>query len=72
VTATERRQLSPAEKAAAARKAGAKGRSAKPMSPNRRIFGYFGNTGRADTPAQRRRRLHKLGHLAALERRAAS
>lgn len=68
MTATERRKLSPAEKAAAARKAGAKGRSAKPMDPNRRIFGYLASTGRCDTPAQRRRRLHKLGRLAALER----
>ncbi len=41
---------------------------AKPMDPNRRIFSYLRDSGRADSPRQRRRRLHKLGRLAALER----
>jgi hypothetical protein len=40
-----------------------------PMSPNRRIIGYFKNTGNMETPRQLRRRKHKLGHLATLERR---
>jgi hypothetical protein len=40
---------------------------AKPMEPNDRFIGYM-NT-KWETPAQRRRRKHKLGHLAALERR---
>jgi hypothetical protein len=37
------------------------------MSPNHRTFGYLNGAG-FDTPAQQRRRKHKWGHLAALER----
>ncbi len=40
---------------------------ARPMSPNKRTFGYLNCYG-FDTPAQRRRRRKKWGHLAALER----
>ena len=43
--------------------------AAKPMDPNRRALSYFRNTGGWWTPRQERRRKHKLGHLAALERR---
>jgi hypothetical protein len=43
--------------------------TAKPMSPNRRAFGYLKATDRMDTPRQRRRRKQKLGRLAALELR---
>jgi hypothetical protein len=39
-----------------------------PMDPNSRVFGYVRDTGRFDTPAQRRRRRKKLGRLARLER----
>ncbi len=45
--------------------------NAKPMDLNRRIIGYLKDSDRSDTPRQRRRRKHKLGHLAALERRDA-
>lgn len=43
--------------------------AAKPMDPNQRVLRYLRNTDRWDTPRQTRRRKHKLGHLAALERR---
>ena len=41
MTATEKRQLSPAQKAALAREAGAKGRTAQPMSRSRRVAAYI-------------------------------
>lgn len=41
--------------------------TAKPLDPNSRAFGYM--NGKWETPRQRRRIKHKLGHLAALERR---
>ena len=46
--------------------------NAKPMDPNMRALGYVGATGTCDRPRQRRRRRHKLGRLAALERRTGS
>jgi hypothetical protein len=42
---------------------------AKPMDPNMRVMSYFKGSDRWDTPAQRRRRRRKLGHLASLERK---
>ena len=39
------------------------------MDPDKRVLRYAGGPGRFDTPRQRRRRKHKLGHLAALERK---
>jgi hypothetical protein len=41
----------------------------KPLDGNQRALNYLGQTERLDTPAQRRRKKHKYGHLAALERR---
>lgn len=41
----------------------------KPLDGNQRAANYLRQTGRLDTPAQRRRKKHKYGHLAALERR---
>jgi hypothetical protein len=42
---------------------------ALPMDPNQRIMNYVRSPGPVLTPRQNRRRMHKLGHLAALERR---
>lgn len=40
------------------------------MQPNTRAMNYFVQTDKVwPSPAQRRRRKHKLGHLAALERK---
>ena len=41
----------------------------KPFDPNHRVLSYYKNTGTWDKPVQRRRRKHKLGRLAAIEKR---
>jgi hypothetical protein len=45
--------------------------TAKPLNGNQRAINYLDQSDwkRGDTPAQRRRKKHKYGHLAALERK---
>ena len=43
--------------------------TAKPLNGNQRAMNYLRQTGRLDTPTQRRRKIHKYGHLAALEQK---
>ena len=71
MTATEKRRLTAAQKAAAAREAGAKARTAQPVNRIRRIAAYKapggrGNATHADlTPRQRRRVPRKARHAGA-------
>ena len=45
--------------------------TAKPLNGNQRAISYLNQSDwkRSDTPRQRRRKIHKYGHLAALEQK---